>query len=291
MKKSGLFYAIHKMLGGVKDGEKHDFHVVLSSLVKDRQTITQDEIDKRVEELSSLVADLPASDGRAKLDRFISDMALIKDESDEAALKSQEILVTLFDALDKAAMAEVKDGEEEYKEEEKEKEEKDETDEPKKEAEEEEKGETGQEGLGTKETEQDKKETEVEKNTTLGHTAEGEMGEGLGQHIDDAVFDKKFSEWSNDEKDYAMSRMYEMYKELSGKNKGQPPEKEGASEKEESPAEEDKENENVPEVAEENIEEKKPATKDGGITASLSKGKTDGFSIDSFFSKVVKGGK
>ena len=108
-RKSGLMYAVHKILG-VKDSAK-PFKNQVDELIKDRSKIDDTEVNRRVGFLKDSITDLPESAGRDKLDRFIEDMARIREESDEAASKIGEIVSGLYDSLDSEAVKEVADDE------------------------------------------------------------------------------------------------------------------------------------------------------------------------------------
>jgi hypothetical protein len=105
MRKSGLIYAVRKLLG-VKDTAK-PFSEQVDELIKDRGKLSDEEVVKRVNLLRDSIVDLPESDDRAKLDRFIEDMDRIKEESDEAATKIGEIVTGLYKVLDARAVQDV----------------------------------------------------------------------------------------------------------------------------------------------------------------------------------------
>lgn len=109
-RKSGLMYAVHKILG-VKDSAK-PFKAQVGELIKDRNAIDDSEVTRRVGCLKDSISDLPESAGRDKLDRFIDDMSRIREESDEAANKIGEIVSGLYDSLDAEAVKEVADDDE-----------------------------------------------------------------------------------------------------------------------------------------------------------------------------------
>ena len=122
MRKSGLIYAVRKLLG-VKDASK-SFGDQVKELIADRSKLSDEDIIKRVDLLKDSIADLPESDNRAKLSRFIEDMGRIKEESDESATKIGEIVNSIYGTLDSEAMKEVADAEKDIKNEDKEKHEK-----------------------------------------------------------------------------------------------------------------------------------------------------------------------
>ena len=104
-RKSGLIYAVRKMLG-VRDNAK-PFVEQVKELIKDRATITDEDIVKRVDLLKDSICDLPDSADKQKLDRFVEDMARIKEESDDAASKIGEIVSGLYATLDSSAVSDV----------------------------------------------------------------------------------------------------------------------------------------------------------------------------------------
>lgn len=104
-RKSGLFYAVKKLLG-VKDTGKGFCDQVLA-LIADRSKIDETDIAKRVQLLRDSIVDLPVSDGKAKLDRFVEDLDRIKEESDESANEIAKIVNGLYKVLDAAAVEDV----------------------------------------------------------------------------------------------------------------------------------------------------------------------------------------
>jgi len=104
-RKSGLIYAVRKLLG-VKDAGK-GFCDQVVDLINDRAKIDEKEIAKRVQVLRDSIVDLPVSDGKAKLDRFVEDLDRIKEESDESASEIVKIVNGLYTTLDAAAVEDV----------------------------------------------------------------------------------------------------------------------------------------------------------------------------------------
>lgn len=104
-RKSGLFYAVKKLLG-VKDTGKGFCDQVIA-LIADRSKIDETDIAKRVQLLRDSIVDLPVSDGKAKLDRFVEDLDRIKEESDESANEIAKIVNGLYKVLDAAAVEDV----------------------------------------------------------------------------------------------------------------------------------------------------------------------------------------
>ena len=104
-RKSGLIYAVRKLLG-VKDTGKGFCDQVID-LINDRAKIDDKEVAKRVQVLRDSIVDLPVSDGKAKLDRFVEDLDRIKEESDESANEIVKIVNGLYKVLDTAAIDDV----------------------------------------------------------------------------------------------------------------------------------------------------------------------------------------
>ena len=104
-RKSGLIYAVRKLLG-VKDTGKGFCDQVLE-LIGDRNKLDDKEITRRVQMLRDSIVDLPVSDGKAKLDRFIEDLDRVKEESDESATEIAKIVNGLYKVLDAEAVEDV----------------------------------------------------------------------------------------------------------------------------------------------------------------------------------------
>jgi hypothetical protein len=96
---------VRKLLG-VKDAGK-GFCDQVVDLINDRAKIDEKEIAKRVQVLRDSIVDLPVSEGKAKLDRFVEDLDRIKEESDESASEIVKIVNGLYTTLDAAAVEDV----------------------------------------------------------------------------------------------------------------------------------------------------------------------------------------
>jgi hypothetical protein len=105
MRKSGLIYAVRKMLG-VLDSEK-PFVEQVSDLVLKRSTISDEDVTKRVEMLQDSIVDLPDSTDKQKLSRFVEDLGRIKEETNDSANKIGEIVSSLYKTLDSSAVSDV----------------------------------------------------------------------------------------------------------------------------------------------------------------------------------------
>jgi len=102
-RQSGIFYAIHKMLGGVKDGSGDSFTEKLAKIIKDRLTMDDKAMAEAVSDLQMVVDSLPDSADKNKLVRYLADLVHVNKEGDEAANQYGIMIGNLFCTLDAAA--------------------------------------------------------------------------------------------------------------------------------------------------------------------------------------------
>lgn len=110
MKKllTGLFRKARKRVM-TTDNDLGMFRQKLEELVTSKDTLSDEDVIKRVDELKEMTIDLPDEDDKAKLDRFLEDFKSVK-EQDEATAKEAALMVAdLFEKLDTEAMKDVPD--------------------------------------------------------------------------------------------------------------------------------------------------------------------------------------
>lgn len=120
-KRSGLFYAIRKRLGGVQDDIKGNFEAQLNYLAENRSKLSEEDIGKRVGRLQEDIDYFPESRSKEQLNAFVQDLVNINQESDESVKVAVTLIGRLHTKLDKStteALAMVLD-EEDFKEEKK----------------------------------------------------------------------------------------------------------------------------------------------------------------------------
>ena len=199
-RKSGLFYAIHKRLTGVQDSTDDSFTATLADLMARNRKMTDDEVGQSVGKLSLQVDYLPDSADKDVLSGYVSDLIGIREEPDECAKQAAIMIGNLYARLDQQTMASVvADAYDESTEEEK-KEPKPETDEEgdKKEPE---SGES--EEHEAKETPKEEEAEHAESDTALDAPVAGP---------DDGIYDKKWGELTEQERDFLWSELMCMAK-------------------------------------------------------------------------------
>lgn len=105
--KTGLLWFVKKKLGIIKDSKKN-FRDSLSAVIKDRAMMDEAGMASKIEEIKKLCADLPESDEKAQLLRFIDDLKLAKDHDDTTANEEVAVVSDMYDSLDEKATAEIK---------------------------------------------------------------------------------------------------------------------------------------------------------------------------------------
>jgi hypothetical protein len=86
------------------DNDMGMFRSKLDELVAGKDTIQDEEVVAKVDELKGMTADLPDSEDKAKLDRFLEDFKAVKDQDEATAKEAAGMVADLFEKLDTAAM-------------------------------------------------------------------------------------------------------------------------------------------------------------------------------------------
>lgn len=110
MKKimSGLLWFAKRKTQKVADGDKADaFLSTLEDIRKNRKAWTPEEMEEHVTTLSALIKDLPDSEEKEKLERFILDIPLLKEEDDATAEEALNTLMEFYSSLDKDAISDI----------------------------------------------------------------------------------------------------------------------------------------------------------------------------------------
>lgn len=106
--RSGLLWFAKRKLQKVSDGEKADaFISTLEDIKKNRMNWTPEEMEEHVNTLNALIKDLPDSEEKDKLERFILDIPLLKEEDDATAEEALNTLMEFYSSLDKDAISDI----------------------------------------------------------------------------------------------------------------------------------------------------------------------------------------
>lgn len=103
---TGLFRAARKRLM-TTDNDMGMFRQKLDELVEQKDSLSDEDVAAKVEELKGFTKDLPGDEDKAKLDRFLDDFAAVKEQDPAAAKEAAKMVADLFEKLDTAAMADV----------------------------------------------------------------------------------------------------------------------------------------------------------------------------------------
>lgn len=103
---TGLFRLARKRVQ-TTDTDMGAFRDKITELVEKKDSFSDDEINRKVEELKSMSADLPESDDKGKLDRFLEDFKSVKEQDGAAANEAAKMVADLFEKLDTEAMKDV----------------------------------------------------------------------------------------------------------------------------------------------------------------------------------------
>lgn len=103
---TGLFrFARKRVL--TADTDMGAFRDKITELVEKKDSFSDDEINRKVEELKTMSADLPESDDKGKLDRFLEDFKSVKEQDGATANEAAKMVADLFEKLDTEAMKDV----------------------------------------------------------------------------------------------------------------------------------------------------------------------------------------
>ena len=106
--RSGLLWFARRKTQKVADGDKTDaFLSTLEDIRKNRKAWTPEEMEEHVTTLSALIKDLPDSEEKEKLERFILDIPLLKEEDDATAEEALNTLMEFYSSLDKDAISDI----------------------------------------------------------------------------------------------------------------------------------------------------------------------------------------
>lgn len=100
---TGLFRAARKRLQ-TTDNDMGMFREKLNALVEGKDTIADEEVAAKVQELVELTNDLPDGEEKAKLLRFIEDFKSVKEQDAAVAQEAAKAVADLFEKLDTEAM-------------------------------------------------------------------------------------------------------------------------------------------------------------------------------------------
>lgn len=103
---TGLFRAARKRTM-TTDNDMGMFRKKLDELVAGKDGLKEEEVVAKVDELKGFTADLPDSEDKAKLDRFLDDFKAVKEQDEATAKEAAGMVADLFEKLDTAAMQDV----------------------------------------------------------------------------------------------------------------------------------------------------------------------------------------
>lgn len=105
---TGLFRFARKRVQ-TTDNDMGMFREKLTELVEKKDSLSDEEVVQRVEELKGMTTDLPDEEDKSKLDRFLEDFKSIKEQDEATAKEAASMVADLFEKLDTEAMKDVPD--------------------------------------------------------------------------------------------------------------------------------------------------------------------------------------
>ena len=104
---SGLLYFVKKKLCGVNDGnDANSFGSIIDKLSANIKNVSDEELSKITESLIKCVNDLPDSDEKEKVIRYIADIPLLKEEDEKVVNEALSCIKESFNSLDSDAVSE-----------------------------------------------------------------------------------------------------------------------------------------------------------------------------------------
>ena len=104
---SGLLYFVKKKLKGVNDGnDANSFGVIIDKLTENIKNISNEELSETTEKLIKCVEDLPDSNEKEKVIRYIADIPLLKEEDEKVVNEALSCIKESFNSLDSDAVSE-----------------------------------------------------------------------------------------------------------------------------------------------------------------------------------------
>lgn len=100
---TGLFRAARKRLM-TADNDMGMFRTKLDELVASKDTLSDEEVSQRVEELKQITNDLPDNEEKEKLVRFLEDFKAVKEQDEATAKEAAKSVSDMFEKLDSDAM-------------------------------------------------------------------------------------------------------------------------------------------------------------------------------------------
>ena len=104
---SGLLYFVKRKLSGINDGnDANSFGAIIDKLTENIKNISDEELSGMTESLIKCVKDLPDSDEKEKVIRYIADIPLLKEEDEKVVNEALSCIKESFNSLDSDAVSE-----------------------------------------------------------------------------------------------------------------------------------------------------------------------------------------
>ena len=100
---TGLFRMARKRVQ-TTDNDMGMFREKLEGLVAKKDSLSDEDVSAKVEELKAMAVDLPDGDDKSKLERFLDDFKGVKGQDEATAKEAASMVADLFEKLDAEAM-------------------------------------------------------------------------------------------------------------------------------------------------------------------------------------------
>lgn len=104
---SGLLYFVKRKLSGINDGnDANSFGAIIDKLTENIKNVSDEELSGMTKSLIECMKDLPDSDEKEKVIRYIADIPLLKEEDEKVVNEALNCIKESFNSLDSDAVSE-----------------------------------------------------------------------------------------------------------------------------------------------------------------------------------------
>lgn len=103
---SNLWRIVRKTVSGVKDEDKQ-FRTVCEEIANKKDVMKDEEINGKIEELKKMSTDLPESDNKSILSRYLEDFGIVKQKDEESAKLAAGKIADMYEKLDSESQGEI----------------------------------------------------------------------------------------------------------------------------------------------------------------------------------------
>lgn len=103
---TALWHNAKKIALGVKDSDEGKFRSIGNEIAEKKDTLKDEEVKSKIGEMQSMTKDLPESDNKQLVEKYLQDLPVIKERTPEEAKAAVGKIADMFEKLDTEAMKE-----------------------------------------------------------------------------------------------------------------------------------------------------------------------------------------